>query len=123
MGKGVGGYPLDTGGQEGTLVQVWFTTANGSSPTTHSEPTGANYVSGVTRDGEGSLVIALVHDWFRIRPISVHCMSTTARFGQIDAVSTTAGANTVSVTTFLANGTADDLPGDVVVVTFMCYRR
>lgn len=131
MGKGIGPYEVKAGARQPVLAQFWFTGANGANPTAVTEPTGQHYLlssatnGGIVRDGEGSYVLSLRDDWFAIRPWGrgVGVMSTTAFHGNVDAVSTAAAANTISVTTFLANGTADDADAAVIVVTVVLYRE
>lgn len=63
-------------------------------------------------ESEGGGAQATVANFFRRAHASVECVDGTLRHASAEIT----GANTVRVRTYLANGTADDVPGVVVTV-------
>ena len=63
-------------------------------------------------ESEGGGASATINVFFRRAKAAVECVDGTLRHATAEIT----GANTVRVRTFLANGTADDIPGCVVTV-------
>ena len=136
-------YAQNVAGMTHTLGRVFFSfvTANGANPTDpgvghiHDAVWGAapGYKPAIVRFGEGvwdaTLPATVQHSLLFTQPAAVgggrtHTVNVRRAFAQVEnvdgvlahATAERTGANTVRIRTFLANGTADDIPGKVVTV-------
>ena len=102
------------------LSTVYFklTLANGAVPSVVSDKANLLAATPVTRSGEGDWVLNLKNDYKDIVVMGLH-VEAPADGDKVclGGTSVTAGANSVSFTTELANGTLDDLDGGVVHIT------